>query len=143
MPETGQFVKRREARELRSAVGLAGADTGYTLLELMVVVAVVALMAALALPAYHGYMQTSREGVLAANIASMEVFQEDHRLRTGAYLQAADSAGEITAVIGWRPKSEDGVEYIMAPGNAGSYQVTAVSSEGTRVCMQLPERARC
>ncbi len=116
---------------------------GYTLLELMIVVAILALIAALALPAYHGYMQSSREGALAANIATMEVFQEDYRLRTGAYLQTADDAAAIAATIGWRPKSADGTRYRIAPGDEGSYQVTAVSSEGTRVCIRLPERTRC
>ena len=116
---------------------------GYTLLELMIVVAVVALIASLALPAYNGYMQTSREGALAANIATMEIFQEDYRLRTGAYLQTAADAAEIAAVIGWRPKSADGTDYGIAPGDGGSYQVTAVSPDGTRVCIRLPERTRC
>ena len=143
MRDTGLFMNRCAARALALTVSEPSPGGGYTLLELMVVVAVIAVVAALALPAYHGYMQTSREGVLTANIATMEVFQEDYRLRTGAYLQVAGDAAEIAAVIGWRPKSKDGVDYSIAPGDAGSYRASAVSSEGTRVCMQLPERTRC
>ena len=116
---------------------------GFTLLELMVVVAIIALIAALALPAYDGYIRTSREGVLVANVGTMEVFQEDYRLRTGAYLQAAADIDAIAGTIGWRPKADDGAVYSIAPGVGNSYRVTAVSAEGTRVCMELPARTRC
>ena len=116
---------------------------GFTLLELMIAVAVVALIAALALPAYHGYIGTSREGALVANVGTMEVFQEDYRLRTGAYLQTAADRIAIADTIGWRPKSDDGAAYSIAPGGGDSYRVTAVSAEGTRVCLEMPARTRC
>lgn len=117
--------------------------SGFTLLELLVAIAIVAGLAAIAIPAYQGYMQTSREGALAANIASMDVFQEDHRLRTGEYLREAANRAAIAAAIGWRPKADDGTLYRIAPGDGDSYQVTAVAREGTRVCLQLPDRTRC
>lgn len=116
---------------------------GYTLLELMAVVAILALIAAIALPVYQGYLQTAREGVLASNIASLEAFQEDYRLRTGAYLQEAADAAAIAAAIGWRPRADDGIAYRIAPGANGSYQVTAASPEGAQLCLILPEKRRC
>ena len=116
---------------------------GFTLLEMMVVVAIVALIAALALPAYDGYIRTSREGVLVANVATMDVFQEDYRLRTGSYLQTAANVDEISDTVGWHPRSADGTDYSIAPGAGGSYRVTAVSAEGARVCVEMPERTRC
>lgn len=118
-------------------------NTGFTLLELMIAVAIVALIAAIALPAYDGYIRTSREGALVANVGTMEVFQEDYRLRTGAYLQTAANTDAIAETIGWRPKSADGAAYSIAPGGVDSYRVTAVSVEGTRVCMEMPARTRC
>lgn len=124
-------------------VGGAGSGQGYTLLELMAVVAIIALLASIALPVYQGYLQTSREGVLTGSIATMEVFQEDYRLRTGAYLREAADVAAIAAAIGWRPKADDGVAYRIAPGAGGAYQVTATAPDGARVCLRLPERTRC
>lgn len=118
-------------------------DAGFTLLELMVTVAIVALIAAIALPAYDGYIRTSREGALVANVGTMEVFQEDYRLRTGAYLQTAANTDAIAETIGWRPKSDDGAAYSIVPGGVDSYRVTAVSAKGARVCMEMPARTRC
>ena len=116
---------------------------GFTLLELMVAVAIIALIAALALPAYDGYIRTSREGALVANVGTMEVFQEDYRLRTGAYLQTAADTDAIAESIGWSPKADDGAVYSIAPGVGDFYRVTAVSREGSRVCMVMPARTRC
>ena len=116
---------------------------GFSLLELLVVVALVALIATLALPAYDGYIRTSREGALVADVGTMEVFQEDHRLRTGSYLQTAANVDEIADTIGWRPKADSGTVYSIAPGGDDSYRVTAVSAAGTRVCMEMPARRRC
>jgi prepilin-type N-terminal cleavage/methylation domain-containing protein len=117
---------------------------GFTLVELMIVVAVLAVIAAIALPAYNGYVQMSREAVLVTNISTIEVFQEDQRLRTGAYLTNAADAAAIEAAIDWVPEGDaPGTTYSIAPGPGGSYQVTATSPAGTVVCLQLPDDVRC
>jgi len=116
---------------------------GFTLLEVVIAVAIIALLAALAIPAYEGYVRTSREGALVANISTMEVFQEDFRVRTGAYLQTAADIDAIAGAIGWRPNADDGVTYSIAPGAEGAYRVTAAAADGTRICMELPARNRC
>jgi type IV pilus assembly protein PilE len=116
---------------------------GFTLIELMIAVAIIAIIAAVALPLYSGYIQTSREAVLANNIATMEIFQEDFRLRTGAYLTTAADVAAIEAAIGWRPQDQGGITYSIAAGPAGSYEVTAVDIVGTTVCLRLPPRERC
>lgn len=117
---------------------------GFTLIELMIVVAVIAVIAAIALPAYNGYVQTSREAVLVNNITTMEIFQEDFRLRNGAYLTVAANAAAIEAAIDWRPEGDEpGTTYSIAAGPGGSYQVTATSPAGTSVCLRLPDGVRC
>lgn len=108
----------------------------------MVVVAIIAVIAAVALPLYSGYIQTSREGVLVNNISSMEVFQEDFRMRNGNYFAPAANAAAIDAGIGWNPRDDGDIAYsIAAAGN--SYRVTATDATGVTVCLQLPEKIRC
>lgn len=116
---------------------------GFTLIELMIVVAVLAIVSSIALPLYRGYVDSSREGVLLNNISTMEIFQEDFRLRTGDYLTVAANTAAIEAAIGWEPQADNGVTYSIAAGAGGSYEVTATDPAGTTVCMRLPDRVRC
>jgi prepilin-type N-terminal cleavage/methylation domain-containing protein len=117
---------------------------GFTLIELMIVVAVLAIISAIALPAYNGYVQTSREAVLINNISTIEIFQEDERLRNGAYLTVAANAAAIEAAIDWVPEGDEpGTTYVIAAGPGDSYEVTATSPEGTSVCLRLPDGVRC
>ena len=116
--------------------------SGFTLLELMIAVAILALLASVGLPAYQGYIQTSREAKLLNNIATIEVFQEDFRLRNGAYQTSGANLGAITAAIGWEPQTNDGIQYSLAASGAG-YSVTATDTEGLSVCMVYPDKTRC
>jgi prepilin-type N-terminal cleavage/methylation domain-containing protein len=116
---------------------------GFTLIELMIAVAIIAILAGVALPLYRNYIQTSQQGVLINNIASIEVFQEDFRLRTGAFLTTAANLAAITAAIGWQPQNNDGTTYSVAAGPGGSYQVTATSPTGIVVCRRFPDKVAC
>lgn len=119
-------------------------DSGFTLIELMVAVGVLAVLSAIALPVYNGYVATSREGALVNNIATIEVFEEDYRLRNGVYM---DGVFNVTpnanlALLGWQPQQNDGTVYTIALVG-GSYTVTAVDRVGTTVCRQYPEKVAC
>jgi type IV pilus assembly protein PilE len=119
-------------------------NRGFSLIELMIAVAIIAIIAAVALPMYNGYVATSREAVLVTNISSIEIFQEDRRLRTGAYLTNAANAAAIEAAIDWVPEGDaPGTTYSIAPGAGGTYQVTATAPDGTVVCLRLPDGVRC
>ena len=116
---------------------------GFSLIELMIAVAIIAIIAAVGMPAYNGYITTSREGVLVNNLSTIEVFQEDFRLRTGNFLVAAGNLAVITAGIGWQPQDDGGVTYVITDPGGGSYDVTATDAAGTTVCMTMPEKVRC
>ncbi len=116
---------------------------GFTLIELMIAVAIIAIISAVALPLYNNYILTSQQGVLINNIASIEVFQEDFRLRTGAFMTTAANVAAITAAIGWQPQNVDGTTYSIAAGPAGSYEVTATNASGTIICRRFPDKVAC
>ena len=124
-------------------MNMSSKNRGFTLVELMIAVAIIAIISAIGLPLYRDYVQTAREGKLATGIATMEVFQEDFRLRTGNYLTVAANAAAITAAIGWEPRRDDGSTYSIAAGPAGSYQVTATDEGGTSICRRYPDDVEC
>jgi type IV pilus assembly protein PilE len=119
-------------------------NLGYTLLEMMVAVALLAVISAIAVPIYQDYVNTARIGTLVNNIATIEVFQEDFRLRNGSYQagvwNGAADAG-LTA-LGWRPQDDDGTSYTITVAGA-TYDVTATSADGTTVCRRFPARIDC
>jgi prepilin-type N-terminal cleavage/methylation domain-containing protein len=119
-------------------------QSGYTLIELMVAVGVIAVLSAIAIPLYNGYIQTSRIGALVNNIATIEVFEEDFRLRNGVYQDGEFDGGADAGLLalGWAPQEDDGTVYTIVLAG-GSYQVTATDTAGTTVCRQYPEKIDC
>jgi type IV pilus assembly protein PilE len=119
-----------------------GRKEGFTLLELMISVAIIAVLAGIGVPLYTGYIDNSREAKLINNIATVEVFQERQRLRTGAYATGLANVAAIKAAIDWEPQSNDGTTYAIA-ANGTSYDITATDTAGRAVCMTYPEKTRC
>ena len=117
-------------------------DRGFTLIELMIVAAIIAVLAAIALPLYQNYIQTAQESVLSHNISTMRVFQEDFRLRTGAYSDEDWTPGDGPTNTGWQP-NQDGatVTYVVTvdAGPPPSYTVTATdASSGVTLTRTFP-----
>ncbi|MCC5873433.1 MAG: prepilin-type N-terminal cleavage/methylation domain-containing protein [Gammaproteobacteria bacterium] len=116
-------------------------EKGFSLIELMVTVAIIAIVAAIAIPAYQNYLQTAREGVLVHNIQTMRVFQEDFRLRNGAYAAFTyESSNPSATPIGWQPDSDGaGFTYtVTVEANPPRYTVVATDGAGTTVTRSFP-----
>ena len=111
-------------------------SNGFTILELMIAIAIIAIISSIGFPIYQGYVETSRLGVLANNIATIRPFQEDFFLRNGTYSADANA-------IGWDPRSDD-INYVIVVANDGqSYQVTATDTEKHSLCRDLPSGQDC
>jgi len=110
---------------------------GLTLIEMLVVIGIIALLSGIALPLYRDYLRTAAEGVLTHNIVTIEMFQEDIRLRTGRY---ATNLGDVRT-LGWVPDS-DRITYAMT-GDGSRYEVTAENDTGVAVCLSFPGKQRC
>ncbi len=118
---------------------------GFTLVELMIVVAIIGIISAIALPLYNDYINTSREGALITSMSTIEVFQEDLFMRTGAYGAGTWEQGVDTSLFdntGWSPRS-DKVKYVAALVGTTAYTVTATDATGYVACRQFPGGALC
>lgn len=123
------------------------ARRGFSLLELLVVVAVIAAVTAIAVPAYRAHVATARDSALVNAMTTMSVFQEDVKLRTGAYgsgrYDAAAGDTTLTDAIGWRPSAMDGTVFVVVAAGDASWTVTATSRSGHRLCRVFPSRKPC
>ena len=120
---------------------------GFSLVELMVVVAVIAALTAIAVPAYRAHVATARDSALLNAMTTMAVFQEDVKLRTGAYgsgrFDAAAGDTTLTDAIGWRPAAPDGTVFVVTAAGDASWSVTATSVSGRKLCRVFPNRKPC
>jgi type II secretory pathway pseudopilin PulG len=110
---------------------------------MLIVITIISIIGLIAMPVYNNYIATSREGVLVTNITTIEIFQEDFRLRNGAYAVDLANIAAITAAIGWDPQAADGATYVIADGDGTTYSVTGTDIEGRAICIAFPARTRC
>lgn len=80
----------------------ARAQTGFTLIEVMIVVAIIAILASIALPSYSDYVLRGKlveaTNTLSATRANMEQYYQDNRTyqTNGAILSPCDAANLTT-----------------------------------------------
>ena len=120
---------------------------GFSLLELLITLAVIAVVAALAVPVYRDYIGTARDAALVRQITTLEVFQEDVKLRTGAYgagvYDPANGVTSLTDAIDWRPSGDDGIAYEVTADGGTTWTATAVDATGRSICRVYPGATPC
>lgn len=120
---------------------------GFTLLEMLVTVAIIAVIAAIGIPMYRGHVATARDATLIQQMTSMAVFQEDTRLRTGAYgagvYDRASNIDTLSNTTGWRPSATDDTVYVVTANGNASWTVTATATTGHALCRIFPAGDPC
>lgn len=104
-------------------------NSGFTLIELMVTIGILAVLAAIAIPAYNGYITTSRQGAARANLEPLRLAEEDYWLDNGTYVAGVwvptGSKTLETGVLGWRPDGDDDkFDYAVTVSGADNATIT-------------------
>ena len=96
-------------------------QSGMTLIELMIVIVIIGIIAAAAYPNYVDYVRESRRADAMGQLLTLQMAQEEYRLKNTAYAAYAD--------LGVTASSEF---YTFSVSNVGaeSYTITATATGG-------------
>ena len=116
-------------------------------MELLIAMAIIVVVAAIAVPAYRDYITTARDAALVKQLRTLVVFQEDLKLRTGAYgagdFDRGKGVSTLTANLGWRPSGDDGIVYRVTADGGESWTAIATDASGRRMCRVFPAGVPC
>lgn len=117
------------------------------MLEMLITVAVIAILTGIAVPYYRDYQAAGREAALVQQISTLAAFQENTRLRTGAYGAGAynptTGVNTLGSAIGWKPAQGHAVGYVVTVNGNQGWRVTATDDGGYSVCRELPANVAC
>ncbi len=86
-------------------------NKGFTLVELMIVVAILGVLAAIAVPAYIGYVSSSKRAEAKANLETIRLLEEQYYADHKQYVEAADTATLMANLPGFQPGNPDDLYY--------------------------------
>lgn len=136
-------VYRKNHRLLPIAVSRSsGRRAGFTLAEMLVVLCLLTVIGTLAWSTYSGTLTDAKRTVLLQQIASIQIFQEDMRLRSGRYAEGVydrtDPANPVlTLPLDWQPRNGREVAYVVTADET-SYTVLARHKDGLEVSRTFP-----
>ena len=100
---------------------------GFTLIEVMITVAILAVVAAIAVPAYNGYIETSRLTEGWNNLYALNSAEQQHFLEKNAYFEGTSTGATETLSSSsdnlWIRAEADGIQNFL-------YTVNGASSTG-------------
>ena len=102
-------------------------QTGFTLVELIIVVAIISILASIAIPAYNGYVETSKRSDAQASLMALAITQEKYRAQCPSYAQNFGSAINCDASTLNFSSSSDGGYYtlVIVSGSVSAAGFTA------------------
>ena len=113
----------------------ASTNRGVTLIELLVTVAVLGIIAGMALPAYRGYITTTRNTEGFNDLASIQLAQEEFFLENNRYFPEPDgvvSSSDGTLDTYWTAAKDNDRNFDYAvSASAGGYTATATGRGGS------------
>ncbi len=103
-------------------------NKGMTLIELMIVIAILGVVSAIAIPAYKGYVKTTKAQECQQGLASLVLAQEEYFLEQRSYFTGASIAALETASKGlWtyaQPSADRNCAYQAALVGTTGYSMT-------------------
>ncbi len=105
---------------------------GFTLVEIMITVAILAVVAAIAIPAYTGYIATSRETEGWNNLHALQIAEDEHFLENNSYFGGTSDGATNTLETAsgnlWaraEATGKDNFKYLVDGITATGYTATA------------------
>lgn len=96
---------------------------------------------------YVTAIDRSGEDLVLRVIATLEQYQNEHKLATGQYAEGSfDSTKGIRSIsdaTGWVPSLDEGIVYTIKRVGDSGYQVGAKHPDGSSTCLQYPQKLPC
>ena len=85
------------------------AQSGVTLIELLVTVAILGIIIGIAVPAYQDHIKTGEAGAMRQKMDSLRVFEENYHVENGTFFPGVYRSGGVNPfeAIGFRIANDD------------------------------------